>query len=527
MALAPDPFRIALDTLYPPVNPYVDDPAGWVAATTKEHLWSDQVRIMESVRDNRRTAVPACHGPGKSFSAARLAAWWLTVHPPNTAFVVTTAPTDAQVKAILWREITRAHRKGKLNGRVTLDAQWKINDELVAYGRKPADHDEDAFQGIHARYVLVILDEACGIPKQLWTGASTLMTNEDARIVAIGNPDNPLAEFATICDGVDPVHGGLSARGWNVIPISAMSTPNFTGEAIPEEMRYDLTSHLWCDEFAQDMGGPALLAAHRALVDKVTAGLGLAEALAALDDDTREIIMSSPLYVSKVLGQFPTDTTDGVILWSWIRQCVGEEAVNRAGELHVPRQIGADIGGSETGDETVVYEMAGRHVGRRWSIRSADPEKVASKVEAAIREAKPDCVNIDSIGIGWGVMGMIRRTFPDLKVNGVNVAEAAFDAKRFENLRSEIWWDVGRALCKDRAWDLTRATEATLAQLAAPRWHESKTGRVVIERKDDIRERTGRSPDDADALLLAAYKPQAGREVTETEYEDDRLDGRR
>lgn len=64
------------------------------------------------------------------------------MHPPGEAFVVTTAPTTAQVEAILWRYIGAAHRKADLPGRVTLDAKWYIGQELVGYGRKPADYDQ-------------------------------------------------------------------------------------------------------------------------------------------------------------------------------------------------------------------------------------------------------------------------------------------------------------------------------------------------------------------------------------------------
>jgi hypothetical protein len=105
------------------------------------------------------------------------------------AFVVTTAPTTAQVEAILWRYIGGAHRTGILPGRVTLDAKWYIGQELVAYGRKPADYDQAAFQGIHARYVLVIIDEAGGVPKSIFDAVDALATNVHARVVAVGNPD--------------------------------------------------------------------------------------------------------------------------------------------------------------------------------------------------------------------------------------------------------------------------------------------------------------------------------------------------
>jgi hypothetical protein len=66
---------------------------------------------------------------------------------------VTTASTTAQVEAILGREIGKAHRKAGLPRRITLDVKWYIGQELVAYGRNPADYDQAAFQGIHAKNV--------------------------------------------------------------------------------------------------------------------------------------------------------------------------------------------------------------------------------------------------------------------------------------------------------------------------------------------------------------------------------------
>lgn len=248
---------------------YVSDPVGWVHTELKEHLVSYQRDILEAVRDHRHVAVRSCHDSGKSFVASRLAAWWLSVHPPGQAFVVTSAPTFHQVRAILWREIVRAQKKTGL-GR-TNQTEWLIDDELVAFGRKPADFDDDAFQGIHARYVLVILDEAGGIPKNLWVGAETITTNEHSRILAIGNPDSPNTQFKTVCD----------SDNWHEIHIDGFDTPNFTDEfedAIAagelsaeraEELRDVLLSQIWVKERLDEWG----------------------------EDD--------PLYLSKVRGEFP------------------------------------------------------------------------------------------------------------------------------------------------------------------------------------------------------------------------------
>lgn len=67
---------------------------------------------VSKVRDHRRTAVRSCHGAGKSYVAARAAVWWIMSHPPGEAFVVSSAPTSAQVRAILWR-----HGRGAIGGR--------------------------------------------------------------------------------------------------------------------------------------------------------------------------------------------------------------------------------------------------------------------------------------------------------------------------------------------------------------------------------------------------------------------------
>jgi len=145
---------------------YVNDPVGWVTDQLHEHAWSKQREILESVVKNRKTAVQSCHGSGKSWLAARCAAHWLATHEPGEAFVVSSAPTWKQVRAVLWREMTRAHSKGKLPGRITQQAEWIAkmpagHEEIIALGIKPQDYDPSAFQGIHALYVLVIFDEAC------------------------------------------------------------------------------------------------------------------------------------------------------------------------------------------------------------------------------------------------------------------------------------------------------------------------------------------------------------------------------
>lgn len=107
---------------------YVDDPVGFIRGPLKEHPWSKQREIAEAVRDHRHVAVRSSHDTGKSFIASRLAAWWIASHAPGEAFVVTTAPSWPQVRAILWREINRAHKRGNLPGDMN-QTEWSIGGE--------------------------------------------------------------------------------------------------------------------------------------------------------------------------------------------------------------------------------------------------------------------------------------------------------------------------------------------------------------------------------------------------------------
>lgn len=439
---------------------WAQDPVGFVSEKLSEHLWSKQREIIESVRDNRRTAAKSCHEVGKSFVASRTAAWWLESFPPGEAFVVSTAPTFQQVRGVLWREIGRAHRKGNLRGRVN-QTEWFIGDEIVAFGRKPADTDPTAFQGIHARRVLVILDEACGIPRELWIAAGSLAANEDSRILAIGNPDDPGAYFAEVC-GID--------SGWHIIEIGYQDTPNFTGEVIPADVRPLLIGPTYVEEMRHDVGE------------------------------------GSAPWMSKVLGQFPKDADDGVVSVSAVRNCQGIERDYTEAEL-LPVELGWDVGAG--GDKSVVRERRGILAGRSWNLPGADTMAQCGEVLRLLDETGATAIKIDTIGIGHGAADRMAELGRDgihrARVVRVNVGESSTKPHRFPKLRDQLWWEVGRQLSTDGGWDLSSIDEPTVAQLTAPKYSLDSSGRIKVEPKADTKKRLGRSPDDADALLLAFF----------------------
>lgn len=458
LALAGALERVA-DEVDPQPHPLAYRPKVWVRDRLGEFVWSKQVDIMNSVRDRRYTAVPSCHGAGKSYIASVIAAWWIDTMPDP--FVVTSAPSAHQVKSILWREIKRRQRKGRLDGHISESEvpEWKINGEQVAFGRKPADYvDEDkaatSFQGIHARSVLVILDEACGIPKWLWTAAESLITNEHSRMLAIGNPTDPASEFAAVC-----MH-----RDWHTIHISAFDLPAYTGEFAPAYLLDLLTGRLWVEERRRRWGE------------------------------------GSPMYIARVLGKFPDIADDQLLSPKVLRECAELELPGFG-----PGRYGLDV--ARLGrDMSVLYRNRDGVVRRVRSWGKLDNVELAEAVDVFVQPhhgAVP--IIVDSIGVGAGVHDILKHK--GRPVVSFDAGARARDFRRFANLRTEQWWRV-KELAEAGALDLPSEEddEDLIAELGAIRWDLDIKNRVRLEKKDETSKRVGHSPDHADACMMSTYE---------------------
>ncbi len=446
---------------------YLVHPDEWVKEGLKEFVWSKQIEICRSVAIHRRTAVPSCYGSGKSWLAARLACWWISCHPPGEAFVVTSAPTNPQVRAILWREMHRAHSAGDLRGRMNQTEWWYPNKhgkhELVAFGRKPDDLDTTAFQGIHAAFVLVVLDEAAGIPYNLYEAADALITNEDSRVLAIGNPEDAASEFGDICK---------PTSGWNVIRIPVWCTPNFTGEEVPAQLLKELVSKVWVKEKEDKWGR----------------------------DD--------PRWFAKVEAQFPESNESGLIPPHWI-----EKAQNADLGEGNPVLLGVDVGGG--GDKSVIALRRGKHV--RIIKRSGQPDtmQTCGMIMDLMEKTGAAYAQIDEIGIGRGIVDRGK----ELGANfiGVNVGQHASKVKKkaenpsgtnpfYINFRAEAYWEL-RTRFQDGEIDIDSQDSELQSQLIDLRFKRLSTGRIQMESKDEMKRRGRHSPDDAEAVMLAFADP--------------------
>lgn len=453
----------------PPQDPFVDDPVGWMHQ--RGVTWYKQDEVYESVRDHRYTAVPSCHDVGKSFSAANIIAWWIDSHPPGEAFAVSTAPTAPQVEVILWRELNRIHVHRDLPGYITAGSvpAWKMDGEIVAYGRKPADYDQAAFQGIHAKYVLVVIDEACGVPRSLFEAADALATNENSRVLAIGNPDDPSSYFQKICQ---------PNSGWNVVTISAfdwineMKRMRKAKDSRLEVLAPVLVSEQWVKERAERWG------------------------------------VDSAIYKAKVLGQFAESAEDTIIPYHIAKACVN--LLLEPTEKNFPGVLGCDIArGGE--DESTIISVHGTDVEIIAKFREPDLMKVADRIATELETRGPQWkAVVDGDGIGGGVIDRLRQ----LRKNVVEYRgseKARHRPKRFKNRRAEAWW-AGRLLLQDKAVSLPTGSDdadTLLRDLTVPRIIRDAAGRIQVEPKDEIRKRLGHSPDLGDALIMALSEPAA------------------
>lgn len=483
---------------------YKSDIALWAKDVLGIHLWSKQREVAESVFSNKRTAVKSCHNAGKSKLAAIIACWWIATHPLGEAIVVTTAPTYQQVHGILWREIGKHHSLAEQHGRplpgyITASDKWNIQTDegtfQAGWGRKPADSNIHGFQGVHERYVLVIVDEACGINESLWTAIEAITTTGDARILAIGNPDDPNTHFGKIFN--DP----NVRTEWEHFTISAFDTPNLTkphenDPTSPYYQRAQLDKD-FPDELRPLMLQPETVESWRAQWGE-----------------------QDPRWKAKILGEFPDQSENSLFSQALVNKAVETIVVPD----HDSRPIlgvdlarfGNDLSTVYKVEEGYVYlvdddgnktktDKRGKQVRRVEVWSQADAVESARKIhQIALQEAAYE-VRIDVAGYGAGVHDQVRLLAQTTySVVGMNGSGPTPDNYRWKNARA--WWhDSLREQMANGTIDLDYNDGKLKDELLGIRYHFKNSHRSLqVESKDDMAARGVKSPDHSDAVVYAA-----------------------
>jgi len=204
------------------------NPAEWIEKMLECRLWHRQVEICESVRDNKYTCVASGNHVGKDHVAGRLALWWLYSFPHS--LVITTGPTDRQVRDVIWGKNIIPAWKGARDKLIRLKRggppllqRLQLEEDWFAIGFTSKD-EQTRFSGFASPHVLVLITEASGIEGTgLWLGLEGVLSSEHTRLLEVGNPTATEVPYA---------HHFLGKEGkrYHKIYISAWEAPTVQAE---------------------------------------------------------------------------------------------------------------------------------------------------------------------------------------------------------------------------------------------------------------------------------------------------------
>lgn len=221
--------------------------------------------------------------------------------------------------------------------------------------------------------------------------------------------------------------------------------------------------------------------------------------------------MSDNAFRQEFLCDFSAESDDILIPIDLVSVAVKRQYVERD-IAYAPVVIGVDV--ARFGDDaTVFFKRQGLVAFPPVVIRKLDNMAVADRLVSFIVENRPDAIFVDA-GAGAGVIDRVRQL-------GCTVTEVAFGGRalseKYRNRRAEMWIEMA-------AWLRSGGQipdHATLkADLSAATYLFDTSGKMVLESKEKIKERLGRSPDLADALALTFAAPvrKSDNRVERVEY---------
>ena len=441
-----------------------NNPAKWA----EDHglfMWSKQREVSQSVVEHQKTLVVTSNGCGKSRLSATLVNWWVDVHPVDDTTVVTTATNWKQVRNVLWKEIPRVKAVAGIGGKVNADATWKMGDrqDPVAFGMKPDDKDESGFQGVHDQYVLVIMDEAGGISKEIFTAADAITTNKFARILAIANPNDPSCYMAEVYKR--EMRLKPEERSWNIIQFGAYDTPNFTGEVVPVEVATRLVQVDWVEARKKEWG----------------------------EDD--------PRFVARVLGEFPDVSDDGLFNMGRVMQSMEAYGTSEPDE-GMPITIGVDVARYGS-DSSVIVSNQGGYIKIHGRYQGLNGPELARKTGELAVELGAVEIRIDAIGVGASVLDSIYSFVPaDMSVVGIHGNSKSGDSTKWYNYRAAMYDQFAKAVADGR---VSLPDDDELHNEIASIKYEYRGSALLIESKESMRKRGIKSPDILDAVIYAYH----------------------
>jgi hypothetical protein len=339
-----------------------------------------------------RKAVASGRGIGKSALVAWLILWMLTTRIGAT--VIVSANSENQLRSITWGELTKWQAMvinshwWEISATKLVPAQWLtdlVERDLKkgtrywgAEGKLWSEENPDGYAGPHSfDGMLVIFDEASGIPDSIWPVAQGFFTEpiENRFWLAFSNPRRNSGKFFECFNGARDY--------WETDQIDARTVED-TDPATYQQI---------IDEY-----GP-----------------------------------ESPQARVEVYGEFPETGDD-----QFINPRLVEEASTRPkyDDPSAATIMGVDParGGA---DDTVIAVRRGRDIVAIRRFHEDDTMTVVGLVIDMIEEYDPDLTVVDEGGLGYGVLDRLKEQ--RYKVRGVNFGWKAKNPIMWGNKRAEMW----------------------------------------------------------------------------------------
>jgi len=421
--------------------------------------WQREV-LQEYDRGNRRISVRSGHGVGKSWLLS-----WLMIHHQLCRFpqkTVVTAPTADQLWDALWVDYKAWLKRLP----IALQDLFEIKSERVELKAAPNEsfvtartsrvEQPDALQGIHSGddhgpgFVLLLVDEAAGVPDSVYEAAGGSMSGHHVITVLAGNPTRLSGYFYD-------THTKLADLWWTR-RVSCLESPY----ASPE---YERDIRLRYGE-------------------------------------------NSNVYRVRILGEFPSTESDAVIPRDLVLDALARDVTTAKSAAVV---WGLDCARYGDDRSALCKRQQNKLLGRIQLWTKKDTMTLAGIVAQEYRSTpdflRPTEINVDVIGIGAGVYDRLRQL--GLPARAINVAEspALLGADRYTNLRAELWfkareWFERRDVTLPESYRHPVESEDLVGELTTAKYRFSPSGKIQVESKDELRRRGRASPDLADALIL-------------------------
>ena len=424
---------------------YRDDPVLFVKEVLGATPYDYQAEFLDALASGeRKMSVRSGHGTGKSTTSSWAMLWYVLLRFPNK--VVVTAPTSGQLFDALFAELKRWINELPPQLQVLLT----VKSDRVELAAAPAEafisartsraETPEALAGVHSENVLLVVDEASGVPEKVFEAAAGSMSGHSATTILLSNPTR---SSGTFFESQTRLADTWWTRRWSCVE-----------------------SPLVSEEF----------------VDEMRARYG----------------EDSNAFRIRVLGEFPMADDDTIIPFH-----LADSAIRRDIEIPEDTKPiwGLDVARFGA-DKTALCKRYGNVVTEITSWQGLDLMQTVGRVmaeyEGLAPSMRPSEILVDSIGVGGGVVDRLREL--GAPVRGINVGEAPAMGNTYMNLRAELWFKT-KGWLEDRSCKLPN-DDQLLAELTSIRYGFTPGGKMKAESKDDMRKRGLKSPDLADALCL-------------------------